>query len=146
MNVAVVSSSLTVGGWSATGAHVTEKVDSIDDFHREKPCTLIFDQFVQGRQIAMDYVRQGAKFLFEKVERTGVDARQRLEGEAHLAFAIERFVHDPHSAGAAETIHNLESWRALEGQNAHARRLLQLISPHSSCYPGAAARPNSSNR
>src|SRR6476469_4446936 len=86
--------------WVRTGAEKSEKIDTLHEFHGEKPRRTIRDQFVKRHQVRMDQFGQRAEFVLEAINGMRILLAKCFQSNAGLAFAVVDFKDDTHSAGA----------------------------------------------
>ena len=81
-------------------ANVCQEVDAFDQLHGEEPTLAVGNQVVEGHQVGVGNVGQGAKFLLEAKQRHGVRPLDGLERDSLVAFAVIGLVDDSHAAAA----------------------------------------------
>ena len=94
-------------------SHVLQKLTAPHQLHREVPLVPLPEQLVQGHEIAMGDIGEGAEFALEAIDGGGVGPAQSLQGDDFVAVAVPDLVDDPHAAGA-EPPDELEPCRAAE--------------------------------
>ena len=84
----------------------------------------------------MENFAEAPEFLFEPVEGAAVELAQRLEGDALLAFPVERLIDDAHAAGS-DALHDGESLGAVKrpfggchGEGCHCPRFWRSRGRH----------------
>jgi hypothetical protein len=79
---------------------VLEKIDAVDELHREEPLLGLREQLVQGHKIGMGDVGERPELLLEPVQRVRLGAPQGLQRDDARALAVVRAIHNPEPAGA----------------------------------------------
>ena len=91
-----------VGGFQfrrRAGAHVTEEIHPLDQFHREEPVVSIRDQLVEGYEVRMSDVGKRAELLLETVQTGRIRIGQLFQRHCLLPRAVLGFENDAHSTG-----------------------------------------------
>ena len=86
--------------WGDWRANVCQEVDSVDELHGEEPKLAVGNQVVEGHQIGMGDISQGAELLLEAEQRRGVRPLHGLERDLSVASAVVSLVDDSHAAAA----------------------------------------------
>jgi hypothetical protein len=83
---------------------VLPEVAAVHELHREESLTRgACDELVQSNQTRVAHVSERSKLLLELVEGGGTELRERLQRDAALSNAVERFVDDTYAAAADVT-------------------------------------------
>ncbi len=85
----------------ATGERTyVRKSIPVDELHGEEPKLAVGNQVVEGHQIGVGNIGQGAELLLEAEQRRGVRPLHRLERDSSVASAVVSLVDDSHAAAA----------------------------------------------
>ncbi len=84
--------------------HVRQEVRSRHELHREEDGSLVRDdELEEVHQVRVVNVGESSKLLFESIERSRTETKERLQRNALPAIAIEGLVDRAHTARADET-------------------------------------------
>lgn len=75
-------------------AHGLDERRPAHKLHREEPLVLVGDELVEGDEVRVIDVGEGAEFALEAVERLRVRLVQALERDRALALLVVDLVHD----------------------------------------------------
>ena len=92
---------------------VVEKIDTLDELHGDEPLAVVDEQLVEGDEIRMREVGEGAKLALEAKEGLDVAVAQRLQSDGAARLPIERAVDDAEAA-RSEAAFDLETLRPAE--------------------------------
>ena len=84
------------------------EIDALDQLHGEEPAVLIGNQLVEGDQVRVGDVGEGAKLVLEPVEPGGIESLQRLQGDFAPMGEVPGAIHHPHRP-RADPRHDLET-------------------------------------
>ena len=87
----------------ATGASVFEQGNAVDELHRDEPLSAVFDELEERDEVRVPDILQRPELVFQVEERVRAELRQRLERDARVLCAIERFVHGAHPSSPEMT-------------------------------------------
>ena len=90
---------------SRRAAYVVQEAHPVDVLHHDEPLAAVGDELVEGHQIRVGDVQQGAEFLLEPGDRGGVDLPHRLHRDRHPVPEVAGPVDDPHAAAAEDVDH-----------------------------------------
>ena len=91
-----------LGAPPAGPADVMEEIDPVHVLHREARLLPLGLELVQGHEVRVRHVGEGAELVLEAVEPRRVEAAHRLQRHARPAHAVERLVDDPHPSFAED--------------------------------------------
>ena len=85
----------------ATGERTyVRKSTPVDELHGEEPKLAVGNQVVEGHQVGVGNISQGAELLLEAEQRRGVRPLHGLERDSSVASAVVGLVDDSHAAAA----------------------------------------------
>ncbi len=126
------------GAGADVGAEVLEEAAALDQLHREEPL-VAREQVIEGDQVGVDDVGEGAELVLEAVRVDAVDVAHGLERDLGLLDPVVDPVHDAHAAGAQDLPYGesiaKDAWlrhassRSLPGPAMIARRMSSPVAP-----------------
>jgi hypothetical protein len=81
------------------GPHVAQEVGAGHQLHREEPFVVLAEELVQGNEVRVTDVGEGAKLAFEAEQGIGRELVELLEGYGRGALPVVRLVDNAEAAG-----------------------------------------------